>query len=83
MNAAAEVDRPVRLECVALLMGTVFPRIDRDAGADVIYSYCGTSDEYCGDGCQAAFGTCSTNLKRIRSHVRRHNHVMRMKRLNL
>ena len=83
MSAVAEVAKAVRVGCVVRLMGKVAPVIVRDIGADVFHSYCGNSDEYCGDGCQSAFGTCPTKSKRTRSHIRRHNHVMRMKTFNL
>lgn len=34
--------------------------------------YCGTSKDYCGDGCQSAFGTCGSSHYR-REH-KRHGH---------
>ncbi|MCJ1271945.1 hypothetical protein MMC22_011850 [Lobaria immixta] len=33
--------------------------------------YCGTSQDYCGNGCQSKFGTCSGSYKHRRDHIRR------------
>lgn len=35
------------------------------------HGYCGMSEDYCGSGCQAGFGTCSSVVKK-RVHLRRH-----------
>jgi len=31
------------------------------------YGYCGTTDEYCGDGCQSAFGNCNNSPSKTTS----------------
>lgn len=37
-----------------------------------VHRYCGTSSDYCGDGCQSAFGACGSSKHR-REH-KRHGH---------
>ena len=85
MNAALEAVRVARPACAALLMGKfhalLWPTTVQTANA--IYRYCGTSDEYCGNGCQSAFGICGAKSKSTHSHIRRHSHKFRRTSFNL
>ena len=67
IHVAAGVEKIVRQECVAHLTG----RVSQSAAVDCLLirgSYCGSSDEYCGTGCQASFGKCLAASKPKRAY---------------